>query len=94
MRTQHAENIFSFRAECEHDIRLLFEAMMQQGYRLKRTVKRGIMPDVSVEIRTSATQQEVIELLSQIPDSHVMIQTLRPVLMKDNSMERDWQASL
>lgn len=86
-------NTLSFRAECEHDVRLLFEAILKEGFQLKRSIKRSQkFPDVSVEMQTSASLEEIQQMLREIPDSHVMLQTLRPLLLKDNNLERDWMA--
>lgn len=83
----------SFRAECEHDVRLLFEAILREGFQLKRSIQRSQkFPDVSVEMQTSASMEEIQQLLRHIPDSHVMLHTLRPVILEKNNLERDWMA--
>ncbi len=81
----------SFRAECEHDVRLLFEAILAEGFMLKRSIDRSQMfPDVRVEITTSANLEEIMAIMRTIPDSHVMMQTLRAVPLNENSLEREF----
>ena len=66
-------NKFKFRAECLHDVVELLKIMPVQSYQI-RTI--GVL-DVEVEFRCEVGRGRVISYMDQIPDSHVMIQTLR-----------------
>lgn len=66
-------NNFKFRAECLHDVVELLKIMPVQSYKIQTI---GI-PDVEVEFSCDAFRDEIINYMEQIPDSHVMIQTLR-----------------
>lgn len=66
-------NNFKFRAECLHDVVELLKIMPVQSYQI-RTI--GV-PDVEVEISCDAFRDEVIAYMEQVPDSHVMIESLR-----------------
>lgn len=89
-------NVFSFRAELLKDA-LTFQ---QQAYVEKKYIEfytiqafspdgDMISPDVMVEIRTQATLEELRSVLHNVPDCHVMIESLRQLPMSENSMERD-----
>lgn len=66
-------NNFKFRAECLHDVVELLKIMPCYCYNI-RTI--GV-PDVEMEFSCDAFRDEVVAYMDQIPDSHVMIQTLR-----------------
>lgn len=48
------------------------------------------MPDQEIEIRTELTLDELLTMIRAIPDGHVMLQTLEPVPLAENSLERDY----
>lgn len=48
-------------------------------------------PDVEVEIYVDATLEDLAAILSKIPDSHVMQETLRNLPASENSMERTYK---
>jgi hypothetical protein len=86
--------VFSCRAECEHDVK-------QLRIRLTRLRNAGEVdsaalwlkdheyPDRAVEIHTNKNLHFLRYLLRQIPDSHVMIQSLREGPLSTNSLDRD-----
>ena len=49
-------------------------------------------PDVQVEIKTTASEDDILNVMRGIVDSHVMIQTLRPIPLADNNLERNYEA--
>ena len=42
-------------------------------------------------MQCSATLEQLQGILRTIKDAHVMLQTLRPVPLADNSLERDYE---
>lgn len=85
-------NIFSFRAECQSDVLKFFSASDALGSDFQSTVNASEdgLPDVTVEIRTSATLEQLQDILRKIEDSHVMLQTLRQAPLEVNSLERNY----
>jgi hypothetical protein len=88
--------VYSFRAECPADVARLLELMTGDGltHRVVQAPPPGSIggSDVAVEVHTSATFLQMQGLLRQVVDGHVMVQTLRPVALADNSLERDYDA--
>jgi hypothetical protein len=64
--------IYRFRAECFRDVAELIESL--ESYTI--TLQREKEPDVEVELQTSLDMEALRDLMRQIEDSHVMIQTL------------------
>ncbi len=66
--------------------------MRSQGYEVASTGHSDAdgLPDVDVEMQCSATLEQLQGILRTIKDAHVMLQTLRPVQLADNSLERDY----
>jgi hypothetical protein len=83
---------YSFRAECEADVDALRELAQAQLVECNWTLRRDQhgLPDIDVEVTTGADQSAVMKLMREILDGHVMIQTLRPVPLSQNSLERDY----
>lgn len=89
-------NIFSFRAECLHDVNLLKNRLIREriGYEYvtEQPAKVGpgdFLPDLSVEIKTDATWLQLMQFLSEQTDSHVIAESLRQVPLNENNCERD-----
>lgn len=85
------EVIYSFRAEYNGDVERFREQIMERHnpvVLLYRTDSTGL-PDVEVEFKSSLTLEELRGILNEQIDSHVMVQTLRPVPLALNSLERD-----
>lgn len=66
-------NNFKFRAEALRDVQEFLEVFTPH----KATIVFGMEIDVECTIETVAERDEVIQYMEQIPDSHVMIETLR-----------------
>jgi len=67
---------FKLRAECFHDVLLLLEKMSKNLYGFK--IEQDFYPDVDFEFFTNLTSDEIIAILMRQPDSHVMMETLKP----------------
>jgi hypothetical protein len=63
---------YKLRAECKLDIHRLFEQITACEY----TVKTIFCNDVEAEFATVLTLEEICSALRQVPDSHVMLETL------------------
>lgn len=96
--------IYSFRAECPVDVASFILAVNKFNEDIKDeadllTVERPTMaplfadektPEMTLEFESTGTLDELRDVLRSISDGHVMLQTLRPCLMLDNSLERDY----
>ncbi|HBO5514620.1 TPA: hypothetical protein L4559_003515 [Pseudomonas aeruginosa] len=85
-------NTFSFRAEGENDVVQFLAATEACGFTVQSSVQPDAdgLPDVDVEIQTSATLEQLRDVLRKQEDSHVMLQTLRQLPLELNSLERDY----
>jgi len=87
-------NTFSFRVEGENDVVQFLAAAEAHGFTAQGTgtVRPDAdgLPDVDVEIQTSATLEQLQDVLRKLEDSHVILQTLRQLPMGINSLERDY----
>lgn len=83
--------VYSFRAELPQDVGKLLYALSKRNIFFKYS-KQGTshLPDVYVELRTNATIEALRDTLRTIEDSHVMLQTLRALPLKENDLERDF----
>lgn len=85
-------NTFSLRAECMADAdklrKLVSAACVVSEFTM--TPDADGLPDQEIEIRTELTQSAVLDLIRSIPEGHVMLQTLEPVPLAENSLERDY----
>lgn len=68
-------NIFKFRAECLHDV----VALLEDFKPTKATIDFEMEVDVVCTLHTVAELDEVITYMRPIPDSHVMIETIKPI---------------
>jgi len=69
-------NRFKFRAETSYDVcNFIYKVEHDQ---MEIHIKFFAIPDVEVTLVTDKTKEEVIELMLEVDDSHVMIETLEP----------------
>lgn len=68
-------NIFKFRAECLHDV----VALLEDFKPTKATIDFEMEVDVVCTLHTVAELDEVITYMRPIADSHVMIETIKPI---------------
>ena len=71
------EKHYKLRAECLHDVLLLIRKMTKNVWGIK-IVQWGTSPDVEFEFKSRLTLDEILAILSNQVDSHVMRDTLRP----------------
>jgi len=88
-----AFRVVSFRAECQIDVAKLREALprtIRIPFELSARQPGNLV--LGVELRTNQPMNldQVRAAMRAVEDSHVMIQTLRPVPIELNSLERDW----
>jgi hypothetical protein len=87
--------VFSFRAECKHDIDEFVKLCKVKKVTIKITKcfcapQQPDLPDRIVELQSDNTIAELLEVLRSVDDSHVIIQTIRPVTLEENSLKRDF----
>lgn len=85
-------NIYSLRAECMADadqLKKLVNVACAVSELSMKADEDG-MPDQEIEIRTELTLDELLTMIRAIPDGHVMLQTLEPLPLAENSLERDY----
>lgn len=65
---------YKFRAECFQDVyNFLKRVPGQPQFRIERG---GVFPDCEIEFRSNMTTGQLKEILNDIPNSHVMVETL------------------
>ncbi len=69
---------YKMRAEGVNDV---FEFVRAMGSNIKeyRIIGNTIIPDVEFEFETKKSLDFVFNILTDIPDSHVMIETVNPI---------------
>lgn len=68
--------LYRFRAECVHDVAELIKSIPFQ-YEVS-ILKPGYLPDVTVSLLTSAPLSQIKDAMRDLPDSHVMLETIQP----------------
>jgi hypothetical protein len=73
-------NKFKLRSECYHDIDLFVRALVARLGQLKFTAEIADRPlpmfDMTLEFETKLGMNDIKEILKEVPDSHVMLETL------------------
>lgn len=88
MPTGNQTQLFSARAECNRDmIELLRKPFWFKTLRWEPMFDHGA--DLLIEFEVNATIDELLAALRTITDTHVLRETLRPVPLSENSLERD-----
>lgn len=68
---------YKLRAECLADItKFLASARFLASYKIK-PLNNGI--DHTLEIETEASLEKIISCIALVPDSHVMLDTIKPI---------------
>lgn len=75
--------VYKLRAECKLDVHRLFDAIPVLEYSVRAI---SPFPDVEAEFKTYFSLAEIREVMEQIPDSHVMSETVS--LKKDYTGKR------
>lgn len=80
---------FKMRAEYSHDImeflKKAFGAMQSFNFQKDQNDRNNSLPvffgfpDCEIDFTTHATLLQILKILNDIPDSHVMYQTLKPI---------------
>lgn len=89
-------SIYSFRAECMDDIKKVLQQCVMTSVVVSMNIKPGIFEaptppsDPEAEIVTDASLEQLREAIRHVVDGHVMLQTLRPCPLAENSLERDY----
>lgn len=84
-------SVFSFRAEFLEDFITFKNVCAEQGISFNATVYIDAkLPDVCVEFEVDVAIEVLMTVLRSIVDSHVMLQTLEPLPLKDNPCKRDY----
>ena len=71
------ERHYKLRAECLDDVLLFIHRMPKNVWGMK-IVQKGFLPDVEFEFKSRLSMDDVLSILCKQPDSHVMIETLKP----------------
>lgn len=82
--------IYSFRAECLVDVERFLSKANELSIKLTKDNQDEVFPDIEIEFESDTDIEGIRNVLRQVVDGHVMIQTLRPVPLSENSLERDW----
>ncbi len=69
---------FKMRAEGVNDV-FEFVRMFSKNIKEYRIIGNTIIPDVEFEFETKKSLHIVLNTLRQIPDSHVMVETVKPI---------------
>jgi hypothetical protein len=85
--------IYSFRAECQRDVDQLSYALTSAGiYSSVQSTRDAGFPDVEVELEANATLETIRNVMRDVEDGHVMVQTLRACPLAKNTLERNYSA--
>lgn len=75
--------LYKLRAECKHDVKQLSCILSQFTITEEKIDECNIngipIPDVEYTFDVNQTIEEVIEIIKDIPDSHVMYQTIETI---------------
>lgn len=83
---------YSCRAECQIDVTnfLTLAAAVGSPIRIGKFTAEQEDFDTLFEFTSDNPIEHVLDVMRQVVDSHVMIQTLRPVPLEENDLERDY----
>lgn len=82
---------YSFRAECKEDVERFNEECLKAGLMTQWQAKPDEQsPEVEVELQTDAPLDTLRNVIRQVVDGHIMLQTLRECPLAENSLERDY----
>lgn len=82
---------YSFRAECLEDVKRFHGECLKAGLIAELQAKPDDQfPDVDVELYTGASLENLRNVMRQVIDGHVMLQTLRECPLAENPLERDY----
>ena len=66
---------YKFRAECIHDVlEFMKKAKFEYDVKIER---KGLFPDVVVEVATKESIDSIVSIFKKIPDSHVILETIQ-----------------
>lgn len=90
-------NTFSCRIECPRDIEVFFNICAENELTvnvvtMKQWIdERGIAyPDHDVEFVADASKEEILDMMREVEDGYVMMQSLRECPLSENSLKRDY----
>jgi len=87
--------VYSFRVEVGEDFDLFLKNAQEQGHvvevDLRLTDRR--MPEQHVQIQVDLPLEGLRDLMRLQEDSHLMVQTVRPLPMSKNDLSRDWSVA-
>lgn len=71
--------LYKLRAECNDDFNCLVQRLVSTpGFSLMGAVAEGPFPDVEATFKSKLDLEALRDIIRQIPDGHVMLQTLAP----------------
>lgn len=89
---------YSFRAEYQKDVDIFLNAIKRHNSRYHGSKEAGMaifatteFPERHVELKTHLDIETLRGLLREIPDSYLMLETLRPGGMFDGNLPRYYQ---
>lgn len=81
---------YSFRAECREDVERFNEECLKAGLMTQWQAKLDEQfPDVEIELQADASLDTLRNVIRQVVDGNLMLQTLRECPLAENSLERD-----
>ena len=83
---------YSARSECIKDLTLFMETARADGIKLSAVVLNPDkqFPDVDFQFSTTASLDKLNLILKECVDCHTIFETLKPVPLKDNDLERSY----
>jgi hypothetical protein len=72
-----AMNRYRFRAECQSDVNDLCRLLKAEPHTISTQLTAGF-PDVEAELVIGLSLEQLHELMRQVEDGHVMVQTVAP----------------
>jgi hypothetical protein len=85
--------IYSARSECIKDFNLFFQISRENGIHMSTVTINPDekLPDVDFQFSTTASLDKIHLILKECVDCHTIFETLKPLPLKDNFLERSYK---
>lgn len=83
---------YSFRAECGYELHAFFMGLEKRALETgAQLINNHATDGLGFEFQTSMSLETLRDILRPIQDAHIILQTLRPLSLRKNSLNRDYE---